>query len=395
MIKIKKGCIACGACVDICPVTALRLGKTGVIIDKNICIDCGICVKKCPQGVIAGKKILDKEIVRDIRLQVTRGCNFTCPWCFSDAAKPLENELSLKEILPVVDQLISCGLVTMTLTGGEPLLRKDFSLGLLKYLRREKIYAKLFTNGSLLDEDSIRALSGIANEVQISLYDENYWPQIRLLVSRLKKSRIRVVLRATFTSKNYSRVKKIINFVEACGADALRARPFVAKGRGSRHRDYLMNALEYKKSIGYLAVQRRDKRYPIQLLNPSFSFLYDKKIDPDLFTAKGFRGYTHCKCIEYTGTILPDGGVRACGYFPQDLGNIRKEKFKKIWSMQGIKKHLIVDSLGPECSACDYVVLCGGACRANAYINSGSLTAADPNCPRLKAKDKIKRAVRA
>jgi radical SAM protein with 4Fe4S-binding SPASM domain len=392
MIEIKKGCISCGVCVDICPVTALRLGNTGVIIEKNTCIECGICVKKCPQGVIKGKRISDKEIIRDIRLQVTRGCNFTCPWCFSDAAKPLANELSLKEILPVVDQLVSCGLRTMTLTGGEPLLRKDFSLGLLKYLRRKRIYAKLFTNGSLLDDDSIRALSGIANEVQVSLYDEKYWPRIRLLAGRLKKEGIRVVLRATFTSKNYSRVKKIVNFVEDCGADALRARPFVAKGRGSRHRDYLMSALEYKKSIGYLASQRRNKRYPIQLLNPSFPFLYDKKIDPDLCASNGFRGYTLCKCIEYTGTILPDGGVRVCGYFPQDLGNIRKEKFKKSWSMQGIKKHLIVDSLGRECSACLYIGLCGGGCRANAYINSGSLTAADPNCPRLKAANKNQKA---
>jgi radical SAM protein with 4Fe4S-binding SPASM domain len=156
-----------------------------------------------------------------------------------------------------------------------------------------------------------------------------------------------------------------------------------------------MSALEYKKSIGYLAALRRNKRYPIQLLNPSFPFLYDKKIDPGQLGANGFRGYTHCKCIEYTGTILPDGGVRACGYFPQDLGNTRKEKFKKIWSPQGIKKSMIVDSLGPECSVCDYVGLCGGGCRANAYINSGSLTAADPNCPRLKAPDKIKTAVRA
>ncbi len=385
MITIDKGCIGCGVCVDICPVTALRLGKTAVILDKNVCIECGICAKKCPVSVIKGGKITANQIIRDLRFQVTRECNFTCPWCFSDAAKPLEDELTLAEVSRVVDQFIACGLKTMTLTGGEPLLRKDFSLGLLKCLREKKIYAKLFTNGSLLDDKTIRALAGIANEVQISLYAEDYWPKIRSLAGGLKKKGIRVVLRATLTSKNYSQVKKIVSFAEDCGADALRARPFVAKGRGSRHKDYLMSALEYKKSIGYLAGQRRNKDYPIQLLTPSFYFLYDKKVNPDLFSAYGFRGYTLCKCIEYTGTILPDGGVRACGYFPQDLGNIRKENFAEIWSRQGRKKELIVDSLDKECSGCVYITLCGGGCRANAYLNSGSLTAADPNCPRVKA----------
>lgn len=386
MITITKGCVGCGVCVDICPVTALRLGKTAVIIDKNACIECGICAKKCPVQAIKSRKIADNQIIRDIRFQVTRGCNFTCPWCFSDAARPLEDELTLAESIRMVEALAACGLKTMTLTGGEPLLRKDFSIGLLKYLREKRIYAKLFTNGSFLDAETIRALSGIANEVQISLYDENYWPKIRQSAGGLKKRGIRVVLRATLTSKNYSQVKKIVSFVETCGADALRVRPFVAKGRGFRHRDYLMSALEYKKSIGYLAGQRRNKDYPIQLLTPSFSFLYDKEINPDLFAARGFRGYTLCKCIEYTGTILPNGGVRACGYFPQDLGNIRKGNFKEIWSKQGRKKELIVDSLGKKCSACVYIGLCGGGCRANAYLNSGSLIAADPNCPRVKSR---------
>jgi len=385
MITIDKDCIGCGVCVDICPVTALRLGKTAVIIDKNVCIECGICAKKCPVEAIKGRKIPDNQIIRDIRFQVTRGCNFTCPWCFSDAASPLEDELTLAESTRMVEALVASGLKTMTLTGGEPLLRKDFSLRLLRYLHQKKIHTKLFTNGSLLDDETMRALAGIANEVQISLYAENYWPKIRLLAGRLQKKGIRVVLRATLTSKNYSQVKKIVSFTEDCGADALRARPFVAKGRGARHRDYLMNALEYKKSIGYLAAERRNKDYPIQLLTPSFSFLYDKKINPDLFAAYGFRGYTLCKCIEYTGTILPDGGVRACGYFPQDLGNIRKGNFGEIWSKQGRKKELIVDSLGKECSECVYIALCGGGCRANAYLNSGSFTAADPNCPRVKA----------
>ncbi|MFH1281822.1 MAG: radical SAM protein [Candidatus Omnitrophota bacterium] len=382
MIAIDKSCVGCGVCVDICPVTALRLGKTSVAINKNVCIECGICVKKCPVKAIKGKKIPERQIIRDIRFQVTRGCNFTCPWCFSDAARPMADELTLIESSRLVDTLVGCGLKTMTLTGGEPLLRKDFSLRLLRYLQQKKIYSKLFTNGSLLDEETIDALSGITQEVQVSLYDQDYWPKIRILLRHLKKQKIRTVLRATLTSKNYRQVNKIVDFAQACGADALRVRPFVAKGRGSGYRDYLMSAEAYKKSIGYLVSIRRAKRYPIQLLTPSFPFLYDPQIKPELFLGRGFIGYTLCKCIEYTGTILPNGGVRACGYFPQDLGNIRKENFEKIWSKQGKKKELMVKVLDQECRECAYITICGGGCRANAYLNSGRLSAQDPNCPK-------------
>jgi radical SAM protein with 4Fe4S-binding SPASM domain len=133
----------------------------------------------------------------------------------------------------------------------------------------------------------------------------------------------------------------------------------------------------------YLVSIRRGKRYPIQLLAPSFAFLYDKHIKPGSCLNRGFIGYTLCKCIEDMGTILPDGRVRACGYFPQDLGNIKNQAFREIWSKKNkIKSQLIVGRLDKECMDCEYITICGGACRANAYVNMGSLTARDPNCPK-------------
>ena len=139
-----------------------------------------------------------------------------------------------------------------------------------------------------------------------------------------------------------------------------------------------------KESIGYLVSVRRDKKYPIQLLAPSFPFLYDKNIDSKVFADYGFIGYTLCKCIEDMGAILPEGTVKFCGYFPHSLGNVRKQNFRKIWSNKN-KEKLIVRRLADECMSCIYVTLCGGGCRANAYTNSGSLTAPDPNCPKANA----------
>jgi NAD-dependent dihydropyrimidine dehydrogenase PreA subunit len=49
--KITEKCIACGACVDQCPVEAIAEG-TPYKIDAEKCIDCGACVPACPSEAI-------------------------------------------------------------------------------------------------------------------------------------------------------------------------------------------------------------------------------------------------------------------------------------------------------------------------------------------------------
>jgi DNA gyrase subunit B len=345
-------------------------------------LGCGICSKRCPVGAIQTNEGSNNVSIRDIRFQVTGECNFNCPWCFANAGKSLLSELSYSEVIKMVDELISCGLKTMTLTGGEPLLRKDFSVKLLRYLRKKKVYAKLFTNGSLLDDKTIDDISGFADEVQISDYGYLSRKRLRSLFERLKRQRVGTALRVTLTAKNYHRIKEFVEFAQGCQVDVLRFRPFIAKGRGSVHLDYLMDDSAYAESMGYLARARRSKSFPIQLLTPSFAFLFDNAIDTHRVPKRGFVGYSICKCIDDMGAIMPDGEVRACGYFPQALGNIRKQCFEDIWSDRNpVKKGLKVAYLGKECTDCFYLTVCGGGCRANAYITMGNLFAPDPNCP--------------
>ena len=49
----KNKCIACGACVNACPVAAISFGKDGKAqIDKTKCINCGTCQGICPVAAI-------------------------------------------------------------------------------------------------------------------------------------------------------------------------------------------------------------------------------------------------------------------------------------------------------------------------------------------------------
>lgn len=44
-------CVACGLCVDVCPVEAIKVDDVAVI-DPDECTDCGTCVDECPQECI-------------------------------------------------------------------------------------------------------------------------------------------------------------------------------------------------------------------------------------------------------------------------------------------------------------------------------------------------------
>ncbi len=45
-------CIGCSACIDTCPVTALKMENEKAVVDEETCIDCGACIPSCPTEAI-------------------------------------------------------------------------------------------------------------------------------------------------------------------------------------------------------------------------------------------------------------------------------------------------------------------------------------------------------
>ncbi len=48
---IADKCVACGACIDVCPNDAITVDDVAVI-DASKCVDCGACIDECPSEAI-------------------------------------------------------------------------------------------------------------------------------------------------------------------------------------------------------------------------------------------------------------------------------------------------------------------------------------------------------
>lgn len=53
MLQVQQHlCLGCAACVDVCPLAAIRIKDDRAWIDPALCDGCGACVAACPQGAI-------------------------------------------------------------------------------------------------------------------------------------------------------------------------------------------------------------------------------------------------------------------------------------------------------------------------------------------------------
>src|SRR6202043_2727421 len=113
------------------------------------------------------------RLIGDVRVSVTDRCNFRCQYCMPAEGLPwLERSeiLSFEEIARVVELLAAMGVHDVRLTGGEPLVRRDFPR---LVSMRQQIEAvtdlSVTTNGFLLERDAEALVGAGANRINVSI----------------------------------------------------------------------------------------------------------------------------------------------------------------------------------------------------------------------------------
>ena len=112
------------------------------------------------------------RVVTDLRLSVTDRCNFRCTYCMPAeglAWLPQPELLSFDEIARVARIFVGCGVRSLKLTGGEPLVRRDLAK-LVSQLRAldEGLDISLTTNGYLLGEHAAALAAAGLDRVTVS-----------------------------------------------------------------------------------------------------------------------------------------------------------------------------------------------------------------------------------
>src|SRR6266480_5882983 len=113
--------------------------------------------------------------VTDIRISVTKRCNFGCIYCHDEGLGPIlaprmphDDEMSIAEIDRIVRVAREFGITSVKYTGGEPLVRLDME-DVIDRTVRQIPDVSMTTNGSMLGKRAEGLRSAGLKRVNVSL----------------------------------------------------------------------------------------------------------------------------------------------------------------------------------------------------------------------------------
>ncbi len=123
---------------------------------------------------------------------LTSKCNKSCPFCFynQDDFRRKDDVLNSEICFQVLKNLKKYDYGEVTFTGGEPLLRQEMLLKLIKKAKKLKYITNLNTNGTLINESCLKKLSsaGLDHLYLSAEYFKDIDDKILELISKLFKN---------------------------------------------------------------------------------------------------------------------------------------------------------------------------------------------------------------
>lgn len=327
---------------------------------------------------------------------ITGKCNFRCRHCFMDAPEGALGELSTEEAFDLIDQMASCGVLRVDLTGGEPFVRRDFWQLIDHLLSYRIVIGKIYTNGWLLNEKTLDEFErrGIRPDFSVS-FDGVGWhdwmrgiagaEQAALKALRLCRERgYQTDVEMCIHRGNQDCLLQTAQILADAGVTSLKASNVAltdlwkcrSDGNALTNEEYIEAMIRYIPK--YFEAGR-----PLHLILGNVIVLPRK--GPYQIVAERFDGTEKCLnrhmcgAVRWASYITPDGRLLPCMPMTASPEQNRFPKVQEIGLKQGLSQSFYMEfangrikdlfAANEECAACPYRLKCGGGCRATALLD--------------------------
>ncbi|MEI7437151.1 MAG: radical SAM protein [bacterium] len=348
--------------------------------------------------------------------ELTARCNLKCCHCRAEAQNDfVAGELTTNEILKVARDIRNAGDPIMILTGGEPLVRKDF-FDIAKSCVEMFSRVALATNGTLVDDEiarrivstGIQRVSVSLDGVKAATHDAfrgvtgSFDATVRGY-DAMARAGASLQVNATVAKHNIDEVEDLLNFVLARKAAAFHVFSLVPVGCGAQiSDDARLSSEQMETFLRWLyakSIELRDRIHIKATCAPQY-YRIMREISREKGIAMPAAGHGHgqsggnsmqamtrgCLAGSAVCFISRTGNVQPCGYLPLRVGNVRETEFGEIWRSSDLFRTLRDPSqLKGKCHACGYRKVCAG-CRARSFAETSDFLGEDPDCAFVPGK---------
>jgi MoaA/NifB/PqqE/SkfB family radical SAM enzyme len=188
-------------------------------------------------------ELVDRRFPLSFTLEITARCNNDCRHCYinlpADDIKARTQELDLVEISRIADEAVSMGALSCLITGGEPLLRRDFT-DIYLSLKRKGLLVSVFTNATVITAEHLKLFAEYPpRDLEVTVYGatkETYEGVTRIPgsysafikgLTSLRNSGIRIRLKAMAMRLNVHELPEISDFCRKKTKDYFRFDPLL------------------------------------------------------------------------------------------------------------------------------------------------------------------------
>lgn len=335
--------------------------------------------------------------VNRIFWSITGRCNYRCRHCYMDAPCGKLGELTTEQAFDLIDQMADCGVLRVDITGGEPLVRRDFWQLVDRILAHNMVIGKIYTNGWLLDEKVLDEFDrrGMRPGISIS-FDGVGWHDWMRGVAGAEDAALRALklckehgfqtdVEMCVHRGNVAALPQTIEALRAVGVQNVKAANVAmtelwqrnSEGNALTDREFIEAMLPYI-TWYYQAGQ------PMEHLTLANVIVLHRN-QPYKIVAQAHDGTDQCLNCYLCGAarmacyITPEGRLLPCMPMTASPEQERFSKVQEIGLRQGLSSSYYMQfvngrikdlfAANAECAACPYRLQCGGGCRATALLN--------------------------